>query len=274
MNQSDLLKINKIIKRYFEVLMYISTGQGKPSSALLKELNLPPDFEDLVTNSYKLGKLKLLEDVNFDTLTYEQAVELLKKMKLTKTQENALTYIKNSAGNRITALGDKVKTSIVDVAIKSEMSMLQGVRTVLDYGLYNNKTRQEVASVLRVLTQDWERDWQRVAHTEMWEAHLQGEAMAILGGESSLTDKKGDTLVFKRPGPNACVQCKKLYLEADGVTPKIFVLTELMQNGDNRGRKTAEWLPTLGVLHPNCMCTLSIMPDGYVFDSQGQLVQG
>ena len=124
---------------------------------------------------------------------------------------------------------------------------------------------------LREKTNDWERDWHRVAHTEMWSAKCQGEVEAILQGESPFSNDKGDTEVYCKPGPNACPKCKQMYLERDGVTPKVFKLSQLISNGSNYGKKQADWKPCVPPLHPNCMCPLSIKPKNTKFDEQGNL---
>ena len=125
---------------------------------------------------------------------------------------------------------------------------------------------------LRDTTKDMERDWHRVVQTELWDAKLHGEAHAIMSGDSPFSSDKGETLVYKRPAPDCCPVSKKLYLEKDGVTPKVFKLSELMANGNNMGSKQNDWLPTLGTVHPFCQCTLGVKPKDAEFDKDGNLV--
>lgn len=82
---------------------------------------------------------------------------------------------------------------------------------------------------LRKQSGDWKRDWSHIAQTEMWDAKLQGEAVAI-------QDKVADAVVFKRPAADACAKCKQLYLESDGVTPKLFRMSDLLSHGTNYGK--------------------------------------
>ncbi len=150
--------------------------------------------------------------------------------------------------------------------------MWEAVKDVVPSSLENSTPRYKVIQMLREKTGDWERDWHRVAHTEMWDAKLQGEAESIAKGDSPFSSKGIETKVYKRPAPNACKKCIQLYLESDKVTPIVFTLEQLRANGTNIGKKQADWVPTLGVLHPNCQCPLSIMPDGTKFNEQGELV--
>ena len=116
------------------------------------------------------------------------------------------------------------------------------------------------------------RDWHRVVNTEVWDAKLQGETNAILSGNSPFSSDKEETMVYKRPAPDCCPVCKKLYLEKDGVTPKVFKLADLLSNGTNFGRKQGDWVATLGTVHPNCQCTLNVKPKDTKFDKDGNLV--
>lgn len=263
-------EIKKVVEKYMNVLMEITTGTGKPDEKLMNKLNVPKELRDIIDTSYKYGKLCTLRgNQNLENLTEEQVRELIKHIKLTPNQKKSLKYIKLKTGTHITGLSDRMTTQIVSTITNNE---LQGIQEVIGRNIEQKNDKYKVVQELRELTQDWERDWHRVAHTEMWDAKINGEVMAILDGESPFSDKKEETMVFKRPGPNACNQCKKHYLESDGKTPKVFKLSELISNGTNYGKKTAEWKPVVGVMHPNCMCPLSVIPQGYTFDSNGQLI--
>lgn len=263
-------EIKKVVEKYMNVLMEITTGTGKPDEKLMNKLNVPKELRDIIDTSYKYGKLCTLRgNQNLENLTEEQVRELIKHIKLTPNQKKSLKYIKLKTGTHISGLSDRMTAQIVSTITNNE---LQGIQEVVGRNMEQRNDKYKVVQELRELTQDWERDWHRVAHTEMWDAKVNGEVMAILDGESPFSNKKGETMVFKRPGPNACNQCKKHYLESDGKTPKVFKLSELIANGTNYGKKTAEWKPVVGVMHPNCMCPLSVIPEGYTFDSNGQLI--
>jgi len=67
----------------------------------------------------------------------------------------------------------------------------------------------------------------------------------------------GQVLVYKIVYPGACKDCERIYLKSKG-DPKIFVLEDLIANGDNIGRKRVNYLPVIGPLHLNCRCTLHV----------------
>lgn len=272
LTRSQIRQIQRIINDHMEVLMQITTGDGKPSPRLVKKLGLPEAIVDLITTSYRYGKLGVLQGKDLSTMSESDVKKLMRNIKLTKSQQNSVDYSKIKAQQSIDSLSQRITSSVVTMAIQSDLSMWEAVKEVIPAAMENDTPRYKVIQELREKTGDWERDWHRVAHSEMWDAKLQGEAEAIMNDESPLSKDKGETLVYKRPAHNCCNKCRQLYLEKDGVTPKVFRLADLMANGTNYGKKQADWLPTLGILHPNCMCTLNVMPKDTTFDAQGNLV--
>jgi hypothetical protein len=75
--------------------------------------------------------------------------------------------------------------------------------------------------------------------------------------------------VAKIPKPDACDDCVRLHLTAgQGSRPRIFKLSELVENGTNRGLKRAEWRPVIGTIHPWCACMLVHVPSGWTFEDE------
>ena len=50
---------------------------------------------------------------------------------------------------------------------------------------------------------------------------------------SSFAADKDEQLVYKRPNPDACQHCKRVYL-TDGITPRVFKLSDLTDSNDIR----------------------------------------
>lgn len=272
LTRTQIKQIQSIISDHMEVLMQLVTGEGHPSPQLLRKLKLPKDITDLITSAYQYGRLGVLQGKDLSTMSEADAQKLLRNLKLTKSQQNSINYAKIKAQQSIDSITQRITSNVITMAIQSDLAMWDAVKEVIPTALENHTPRYKVVQQLREKTGDMERDWQRVVHTELWDAKLQGEAEAIVNNESPLSSKGKDTIVFKRPAHNACAKCKQLYLERDGITPRLFKLSELAAFGNNYGKKQADWVPTLGTLHPNCMCPLSVMPDGGEFDSQGNLV--
>lgn len=268
---SQIRQIKKVIEEHMNVIMELTIGDTKVSPETLKKIGVPKSVSNLITDSYKYGKLTTVMNKNLSKMSPQEVNDMLKKLKVSSRQQRSMEYLKAKTQLSIDNLTQRMTSAVITSALQNQLDMYQAIGQVVPEAVKKNTDRYKVVQQLRDLTQDWERDWHRVAHSEMWDAKVQGEANAIMDNESPISKKGKDTMVFKRPAPNACNKCKQLYLEADGITPKLFKITELQANGSNYGKKQADWKPTLGILHPNCMCPLSVMPDGYKFDSSGQL---
>lgn len=268
---SQIRQIKKVIEEHMNVIMELTIGDTKVSPETLKKLGVPKSVSNLITDSYKYGKLTTVMNKNLSKMSPQEVNDMLKKLKVSSRQQRSMEYLKAKTQLSIDNLTQRMTSAVITSALQNQLDMYHAIGQVVPEAVKKNTDRYKVVQQLRDLTQDWERDWHRVAHSEMWDAKVQGEANAIIDNESPISKKGEDTMVFKRPAPNACNKCKQLYLEADGITPKLFKITELQANGSNYGKKQADWKPTLGILHPNCMCPLSVMPDGYKFDSSGQL---
>lgn len=267
----QIREIKRIISEHTELLMELTVGGGKVSPELVKKLKLPKEIKDMITTGYKYGKLGVIQGKDLSKMTVDEVDKLIKQVKITTRQQKSIEYLKAQTQLTIDSLTQRITNGVLSAALQSQISMYEAVKQVVPSAIENNTDRYKVAQQLRDMTNDWERDWHRVVHTEMWNAKVQGEANAIVDNESPLSQKGKDTLVFKRPAHNACNKCKQLYLERDGITPKVFKLSEMQAFGTNYGLKQADWKPVVGTVHPNCMCVLSVMPDGYHFDKFGQL---
>lgn len=81
----------------------------------------------------------------------------------------------------------------------------------------------------------------------------------MLANESIAADavrSQGAKAKVKRvPESGACRYCRQLFLNSEG-QPKTFLVSDLISYGTNAGRRPADWMPTLGPVHPNCRCSV------------------
>lgn len=110
-------------------------------------------------------------------------------------------------------------------------------------------TTADVASVIRYTNPGWERDWARVARTELQRAYNEGVTTRLLS-QSSSTGMQ----VYRIPSHAACPLCLRLYLRPDG-SPRLYALGDLVVNNTNAGRAVKDALPVVGPTHPNCVCS-------------------
>lgn len=191
---------------------------------------------------------------------------------LTDIEQRAIHFAQQQAGQFVVGLGNKINQETgqllidADAALRSKTRRI--IRDVTAEGIAKRESIEQIKSKLGHATKDWARNWNRIAVTEKHSAMQRGVA-------DSLADRFGpDVRVAKRPTPDACEHCNRLYLGPDG-QPRIFKLSELEANGlNNFGRKTAEWMPVVGPMHPHCQCQLIRIPAGWGFDEDGSLVPG
>lgn len=186
---------------------------------------------------------------------------------MTAVQESAVDYARRRGAARIVGLGNRIADDLTTLAIESEGETRKELKTKVveatAESLIRRETSKKLASRIGNATNDWTRDLNRIAETELEEAHQQG---MVDTWQKPLTN--GFRLA-KRPGPGACKSCKALYLTASGV-PKIFTQEEM--SGSNFKVKQKDWVPVVGATHPHCHCTLIIVPPGMGFDETGRMV--
>lgn len=65
-----------------------------------------------------------------------------------------------------------------------------------------------------------------------------------------------------------CSECLKLHLLEDGVTPRVWRLSEVA----NGYHKKGDPVPSIGGLHPHCRCSIVTILPGYGFDGGGKII--
>lgn len=226
---------------------------------------------DPIEDAYLLGfGRQRLEQAGYDVedLSLADFRDILARdpMPLTSRELDAIGYARTWAGQYVTGLADSVARQVVGdvVGLEREETARLAIGEEVADALANRRTAAQLATRLADQAGGWARDWTLVAQTEMTNAREAGSAADIAEtfGE--------DAQVAKIPNPDACPDCLRLYT-TDGTTPRVFRLKGLIANGTNRGRKRADWLPTVDALHPRCHCTMVAVPPGFEFDDEGIL---
>lgn len=261
--RQKLIQAQKIIDKYIKILEKIPVG-GKIDPKVAKELGIPEKVSSIIERAYRQGKLKGITKARIAAKDVEKEFP-----KLTGRDREFVQLANLEVEQNFSNILNKQRTAYTRKtveALKRDLNLVG--ETFKDEPI----PRHWIATELRKITKDSRQDWDMVVRTELKNNQLQGMASSILDGSSPYSNDREETMVFKRPMPNACKHCIRLYLEKDGRTPKLFKLSELMANGTNIGRKAADWKATLGPIHPWCQCQLGIMPKGCQFDESGQIV--
>ena len=238
------------------------------TAGILKAEDLPQI--DVIQDARLLGALRAQVEATGKTLaplTYREL--MLVKAPLTALEWVAVQEARNLAGQHMVALGRRLADEVAgnfmasDANLKAEQ--LGKIREAAAHGMEERRSIKQIASDMRTATEDWARDWHRVAATEV---HNAAEAAHA----SHLRDAFGpDCLVYAMEAPDACETCKRLTYKDGGTgEPMVWRLSELAANGTNVGKKQRDWLPVVGTEHPNCRRYLALALKGWRFEKQGE----
>lgn len=273
-------EVAKIIRDYHTAFT-ISLGMEEyvdPDEVrrLVKEKILPPEAADIIEDAYLFGQLaasirEMGEPADLKKMSYPEFKARIKArpVGLTTEQKRAVEWAKHSAATHIKGLGNKIADDWSKVAVEADAALRREYEGVIRDTVASNIERQQtvrkLASDLGHATEDWSRDFGRIAATEKQQAFQEGFANKLVQSEGDARD----IYVAKIPKPDACPDCVRLHLTAGvGSRPKVFRLSELQQNGTNRGLKRGNWLPVVGTVHPWCACELVHVPNGWGFERQ------
>lgn len=168
---------------------------------------------------------------------------------LTDAETRAQEAAKLRAAFYVRGLGNVVAKETGQILIEADAQARWEAREKIRGEVRENvaarKTVKQLKSRLGHALGDWARNLDRVAITEKHNAMQEGVA-------DGLRKRYGpEGRVFIRAMPDACKWCKKLHTGPDGA-PRIFRLSQLAPPGANVGKKAADWVPTVGSVHPHC----------------------
>lgn len=181
------------------------------------------------------------------------------------TRQNGIKFLKDRIYTDLSGIGNKVTNSVnqriltANLQTKNQHRKIIAEKTIEAYE--KNKTKQWLASELRAITEDWGRDWSRIADYVMQEAYGFGRAQQIL------EDYGADAKVYKQTFPGVCKHCEKNY-GSPGEEPVIYDLQDLITNGNNIGRK--EQLPVVGPAHPWARSILHVVQPNSVWNNNAK----
>lgn len=151
------------------------------------------------------------------------------------------------------------KQRAADLLTNASTELKADVRALVAEAIEKQWSWQELEQVLSARFAESKRKWATVARTELQMAFNEGVA-------AHAEDAYGDSArIAFLPEPDACDTCKSLFLDKNG-KPKVFLVSQLRENGSNVGRKKADKVPTIGPPHPNCRCRPVSLPPGKSLD--------
>jgi len=272
----DVIDMNHIMFSLRTVGERVLTKEDKDT---LKKFNVDVDETKkeipTVEKSFHWGRLSQLLKDKAKGITWDDFTKYLKRgqyIPLNESEKYALEYVENKTFHHIKGLGDKVRQTVGGIVIESSPKLRidyeEAIKDSIKEGIKERESAAKVASDIRKKMKDFNRDLGRIAETELNNAYQVGRA------EQAKREGGSDSLVYKDVYPQACRHCIKAYLTGGiGSKPKIFKLSELIDNGTNIGKRVDDWLPTLESMHPYCRCQLHTVPKGYEWsDEKGMWV--
>lgn len=271
-SQKQIFKIMEIIDKNQAIfigsklgLKYLSPFQ----KSILKRYGVDLDeFEGNISEIEKAfyfgmlaQKLGGLKSFNLTNKNFEKWFEEKLNQPKNKTRNEAIDFIKKRSFADLSGLGNRIQgklsNRILTAPLTKRKKIEKQIKETSQKGLEKNWTSQQLASELRNLTEEWARDFSRIADFVLQEAYGFGRAQQIL------EDYGEDAEVYKQTFPGVCKPCEENY-GSPGEKPVIYKLEDLLANGNNIGRKNQ--LPVVGNAHPWARSILHVVPPDSEWD--------
>ena len=263
-SKETLQKIKDVIDNHYNKLTISVLGKSVFTSKELRQLksegidtNNPESFLELVYNynfindQKDAGRPTSASDTRLQQAqvgvkpvgeAHDAAVEHLNEM-----AKVSLDKLKTDSASQIEGL-------IRDANNGYRMNALQNLDRSEDLDrLVKESSLGKIKQKLRDYTKNGNRNWERIASTEVSNAIGLGSTDRIV---SMNKDKKPDDIYVYRivvDDAALCKWCRSFYQDDDG-SPKVYKLSSLLNNGSNYGKKTSEWRPVIAATHPNERC--------------------
>jgi hypothetical protein len=104
-------------------------------------------------------------------------------------------------------------------------------------------------------------DMKRIAEAEATKARNLGKLMNIARVGAALGQPDPNVFFVMIKDTRTCDECKKLHLWEDGITPRVWKMSQLGFSYHHKG----EHNPKVCGLHPHCRCTLTLLSPGFGF---------
>ncbi len=167
-------------------------------------------------------------------------------------ERDVLRSILNSSHGYIESLKNRTSSNVVE-------SVDALVKEAKNRSEYVNSA--QVAEVISAEMEKARGHMKTIAEAETTKTRNLAHTMEIAGdAEKEGIDDPTVFFIVVRDGL-LCPECKRLHVLPDGVTPKVYRMSELSMGYHKRGEDS----PSSVGEHPGCRCTLSQLPPGWGF---------
>lgn len=284
LTKEQIAKLAEIIRNHATWLTWKLLGTHYISEVDLQQLKkqglLPTGVQvESIRYSFVLGELEsLLREAQWKNLDWPTLVSAA-NARQTPVQEMQIEASELTALTQFRGLEQDIQHGLYEALARATQSAIDSsvikekIKDTIKIGVEARKNYKQVAKELRETLQETKRNWHRVASTELHSAKQQGVVSSILNGIDVYRHADGaDSNVAIVPDPDACDDCKRLYLDPKTGNPRIFKLSEIIANtGTNYikpWRQNAK--PVVPPLHPHCFCRIRYVPPGWGWDAKGK----
>ncbi len=188
------------------------------------------------------------------------------------TRNSSIDFLENMFGRYSDKAAQQLTTDLLG-RIEAGIMPLVNHR---DGGLYDKASaKKQIGQAISDTVKDYKTRWKMIVDTELSRAANHGAMDAIL---HSNQDKSPDDIVCYKVGPSdsiCCRECLRFWFWDDGVTPRVYTMSELVGGGTNIGLKRKDWKPGISPSHPNCRhFILQELKPGYGFQGNKKVYIG
>lgn len=208
------------------------------------------DRFDLGGIAYRLGKLDTALREAGRRWSWAVVLQKIAEVPLLPADEAAIAYARARAGQYLTPVLLRDGQALMEGALEREQAMLREM-TVGAIREEMHPTAFARQLYKRLDPEGVQRDFDRVARTEIMEARLQGAFEA----ERARHHWTASTLIYRQVNANPCKACLRLFKLPDG-RPRLYRVRDVEAAdalGYNRG-PWRDWRPKIGPVHPACRC--------------------
>lgn len=211
-----------------------------------------------------LGHIPRLRNKKFITISTEQNlglshlfVQAMENKQLNEIEQDVLKGLLVTADGYIESLKNKTRSNLTD--------RIDGI--VREASLRNERVDQE--AVKKAVSEEMRKaraNLLAIAESESTKLRNLGHLMGITRVAESLGESDPTVYFMIVKDGSTCKECLKLHMMPDGVTPRLWKLSQLKQGYHKRGEEN----PSAFGLHPHCRCTLVYYSKGSGFDEKGK----
>lgn len=179
-------------------------------------------------------------------------VRSLESDNLLPAEEEALKNLLSTAEEYISSLRSKTKAQVLErvESYVKEKNLKREKPSTVDMKNHISDVFVKAKSHMKT-----------IAEAESTKARNMGRALQIGKVAASQGEKDPSAyFVVVRDG-KTCSECIRLHLQEDGVTPRVWKLSEIKFSYHKKGENN----PSIAGIHPHCRCSLVFLPKGYGF---------